>query len=779
MLAVFPASSQQMNILFMLDEAEKSGIISDANMNELFHPPNGNTPPISVLKKYTLVRFFRRNDQNQTIPNSGGLLGGISPMVGGSVLRAKEKKDGLLFVVQEKKQMNLNAEFVPPDSIRTEMKNEPQLDLQSHEQHSTNSSKHSDLGRVENDFQRSHSNLTKSEVDHSSMDISPAMGLPRPMESGALEVSARRWHSVLLSLPNVLTELWPECVNIFLTRQLALKEESSINDRDGLSQSLHGIALRLSTANMVGNSSGEANHAESELFTISPSMRMNHIWQMVPSSTTVSRSPLREDAVVKMIRDTCGPMWRASSENVGQHSFSWKMSLAIYRSAFGRSAKSFKAWAIALRQEFSARAKLVPRIDENDSLHWPTPVANDDNKTPEAHLAMKQRMGVRDGTHSNRTAITSLQVKVQNWPTATANPDAPNTNANQKNMPPSLGKAAEAWQTPTSENFRGRGGARKNEAGLDRQARLWPTPTGSDAKSSGAEGYSTESGRHTGTTLTDAAKAWPTPRAEDAEFAGGHRGTKDTLVEAARSSGIEPPQKENWPTPQERDYKSGDIPGSQNYARKVKQAWTLDLNTAAEEWPTPRASEAEHSGRVVAEHDGQVGLTEAANQWATPTSRDWKDGSNPSENVPTNCLLGRQGPRSGIIGDESSNNTPISRPRSEPFEKDEVPKKKNWNTPRFQDSYERSNRKTVQAAHRGEAQMTLTRQVRGPQGARARLNPNFVEWLMGLPPGWADFTPPASIASGRSAMLLFHLWRHTHSLFLRAIFFQGKNTETG
>lgn len=46
---------------------------------------------------------------------------------------------------------------------------------------------------------------------------------------------------------------------------------------------------------------------------------------------------------------------------------------------------------------------------------WPTPVANDDNKTPEAHLAMKQRMG------GNRTAITSLNVKVKakssNWAT--------------------------------------------------------------------------------------------------------------------------------------------------------------------------------------------------------------------------------------------------------------------------------------------------------------------------------------------------------------------------
>lgn len=45
-----------------------------------------------------------------------------------------------------------------------------------------------------------------------------------------------------------------------------------------------------------------------------------------------------------------------------------------------------------------------------DLAGWPTPVANDDNKTPEAHLAMKKRMGERDGSGADRTAITSLQV---------------------------------------------------------------------------------------------------------------------------------------------------------------------------------------------------------------------------------------------------------------------------------------------------------------------------------------------------------------------------------
>lgn len=55
---------------------------------------------------------------------------------------------------------------------------------------------------------------------------------------------------------------------------------------------------------------------------------------------------------------------------------------------------------------------------------WPTPAANDDNKSPEAHLAMKRRMGERDGTYANRMAVTSLQVLAQMWPTASANEDA-------------------------------------------------------------------------------------------------------------------------------------------------------------------------------------------------------------------------------------------------------------------------------------------------------------------------------------------------------------------
>lgn len=45
---------------------------------------------------------------------------------------------------------------------------------------------------------------------------------------------------------------------------------------------------------------------------------------------------------------------------------------------------------------------------------------------------------------------------------------------------------------------------------------FWPSPTASDANASGSAGYSTETGRHSGVTLTDAPlRLWPTPTAQE------------------------------------------------------------------------------------------------------------------------------------------------------------------------------------------------------------------------------------------------------------------------
>lgn len=83
---------------------------------------------------------------------------------------------------------------------------------------------------------------------------------------------------------------------------------------------------------------------------------------------------------------------------------------------------------------------------------------------------------------------------------------------------------------------------------------LWPTATATDSKASGAAGYSTDSGRHSGTTLTDAAvrlAEWPTPTAQ---VYGNNRGGAAGRVGPVRHS-LDSLGRQ-WATPTARDWRS-------------------------------------------------------------------------------------------------------------------------------------------------------------------------------------------------------------------------------
>jgi hypothetical protein len=88
----------------------------------------------------------------------------------------------------------------------------------------------------------------------------------------------------------------------------------------------------------------------------------------------------------------------------------------------------------------------------------------------------------------------------------------------------------------------------------------------------------------------------------------------------------------SWPTPT-----GGDAVQSANEtsscATEGHHSGTT-LTDVMRKWPTPRADPA-HKG-------GNLTLPGATQKWATPTTRDWKDGADLSDAVPTNALLGRQ-----------------------------------------------------------------------------------------------------------------------------------------
>src|SRR5262245_57428968 len=202
---------------------------------------------------------------------------------------------------------------------------------------------------------------------------------------------------------------------------------------------------------------------------------------------------------------------------------------------------------------------------------WPTPVANDDNKTPEAHLAMKQRMGERDGTGANRTAITSLNVFTQSWPTPNAT-DTKGASQPEGRRPPcddDLPSAVERlWSTLRATD------GDKGGPNMAFGAGGTPLPTASAAAS---EGW--------GQTPTG---LWPTPCAEEAtgHMSGSNRDTwRPTLSGLAR--GQQPVLHQGRPGPSSPPAPpgaSGGPPSSRTPPGSRRRSARRRLNVYFVEW---------------------------------------------------------------------------------------------------------------------------------------------------------------------------------------------------
>lgn len=157
------------------------------------------------------------------------------------------------------------------------------------------------------------------------------------------------------------------------------------------------------------------------------------------------------------IPDTSSPTSSTMSEQLDLLSASSRMSKDTSTEDLNQSSKTWKAQVTIQRGEYSQRKKLAHLIRENASSYWPTPVAQDDNKSPEAHMRMKANM--KGGP---RYKPTSLQVMVKGiekglWPTPTVQDSNKATKKMRTNHQNNLTAVVfnQNLPTPTARDWKG------------------------------------------------------------------------------------------------------------------------------------------------------------------------------------------------------------------------------------------------------------------------------------------------------------------------------------
>lgn len=153
-----------------------------------------------------------------------------------------------------------------------------------------------------------------------------------------------------------------------------------------------------------------------------------------------------------------------------------------------------------------------------------------------------------------------------------------------------------------------------------------------------------------------------------------------------------------------------------------------DQAEGRQRWRTPGASDGEGGVMEIRpETTGHYKLRDQAAVWCTPKSRDWRSGKQEQQsrddlNIQVHTL---QDQKNTPFGTKSTDPTPNSPPL--------------WVTPRQQDH--KHGEATDYELNREKGKDLLHVQVNRVVGHKKKLNPLFVEWLMGLPIGWTDLEP--------------------------------------
>ena len=206
-------------------------------------------------------------------------------------------------------------------------------------------------------------------------------------------------------------------------------------------------------------------------------------------------------------------------------------------------------------------------------------------------------------------------------------------------------------------------------------------------------------------------------------------------------------QRDNWPTPRAVDARSANQPRKD---RGVKPIAHLNAAVKQENWPTPTTAEAGKIGNQA--NFGQTGLSNhpairgetergkmlksregdgrsTQQNWGTPTSRDWKGSSsgsiirNDGKSRMDQLVYQVEQPQHGPPAPDTNSTNGKSHGQS-------------WTTPNANDHREATGMRPSRIETNRKTEY-LHRQVNTTTG---KLNPNWVEQLMGIPVGWTQLS---------------------------------------
>lgn len=447
------------------------------------------------------------------------------------------------------------------------------------------------------------------------------------------------------------------------------------------------------------------------------------------------------------------------SENANQESSSWKMlresSVQNCQETDGltqqehqfccMSSESWKEWVTKARQEYSVRVKSVPPTKENECSSWPTTRSRDWKDT---------------GDLSNVKYGKTLPVVVQeNWSTPTAMEAEKSGKYAKGQMGQSLSAMAKRGELswPTAKTSDGMGG--------------YPL---TEMTETGFRSLRARSNQWFGAKLKDAVetheKQWPTPISGDSHLASTPEAAARRIAEGkvTLSRLVESGQAEEkqWLTPATIQIQRKDFAKREAYRKSIGRKYVPgsleeqmqtcghqdqdNHNTGGnrqESWPTPCPAHVRNHDEPIENYyqrvqDYQAGKTKgkpgkslgvaARELWPTPDTTQANDGV-PWEKFKKDMDARRQRVKeAGLNGSGRSPNlcAAVQNPKWA------TPAAYDWNVPESKEAWQkRSNEQKEKGVN---LHLPLKSQVihQSEKQPSMRLNPRWVETLMGLPVGW-------------------------------------------